>query len=138
MRRSLAAAFALLTAGALAYPLRGALPVLLRGVASDFLWAAAFACTLATVMRGRADRHAWSFAGLVVALGLEVAQLHDAIPGTFDGADLLAIVTGWGSGLLVARLSTDHARRAERRSETISRFPRRSAQSIADPPSLAR
>ena len=109
MRRSLAAAFALLMTGVLAYPLRGSLPVIVRGVTSDFFWAAAFACTLASVMRGHRERHYWSVAALIVALGLEVAQLHHAVPGTFDPADLVAIAIGWAGGLLLARITLPDA-----------------------------
>lgn len=69
---------------------------------ADFLWAAAFACALAALTRsGR-----WLALGFAVAQLLELAQVHPAVPGTFDVADMIAIGLGWGLGCAIDAAST--------------------------------
>lgn len=95
--RPLPLAFLALALGAVAYRIRPQLPSFLRGGASDFLWAFAFACTLLAVTK---FSRAWAFAGLGISLGLELIQVFPGVPGTFDSYDLLAIGLGYGAGLL--------------------------------------
>jgi hypothetical protein len=94
-RWSLGASATMLLAGALCYPFRACLPLLLRGVLADFLWSGAFACALMAMTRSKR----WAAFGFVVAEILELAQLHPSVPGTFDVGDLIAIAFGWALGL---------------------------------------
>lgn len=104
-RRSRAPALALaisataLALGFLCYPFRAALPALVRGTLPDFLWAAAFAIALAAVTRSRG----FVLAGFVIAEGLEIAQIHPRVAGTFDPFDLVAIAFGFAASVLVFR-----------------------------------
>jgi uncharacterized membrane protein YccC len=106
----------MLFAGALSYPLRASLPILVRGVLADFLWSAAFACALMAITRSPR----WATFGFVVAELLELAQLHPSVPGTFDAGDLVAIAIGWALGLLV-EMVTRHPRDAARDSRAEMR-----------------
>jgi hypothetical protein len=113
---SLGASAMLLLAGCLCYPFRASLPIELRGVLADFFWSGAFACALVAMTRS----WRWALVGFVIAEVLELAQLHPAVPGTFDVSDIIAIAIGWVLGLAVA---------------TIPRYLRRNESSL-DLPAL--
>lgn len=114
LARPLVASFAMLAAGALSYPLRGWVPLVVRGQLADILWAAAFGCALLAVTRSVR----WGPLGLGVAELLEVAQIHPRVPGTFDPVDMIAIAAGFAIGCAVeARLG---ARSDERPAQPAS------------------
>lgn len=73
-----------------------ALPHAAKFSLPDGLWAFAFTNTMVAIWRRKLSRAsaAWIALGPVVAIGSELGQALDLVPGTFDTVDLVCVVAG--------------------------------------------
>lgn len=79
-------------------------PGLILGSLPDALWAWSFGAAIALLWRGKPwrEKRLWLGAGGLVALFAELGQAVHVVPGTYDGADLLAIAVAYALGALLA------------------------------------
>jgi hypothetical protein len=77
----------------------------------DFLWAYSFSFIFLAIWKEGIVLIFWLVAAFVLSVALEVAQLSENLPGTFDWIDLVAYTLGFLTSILIdKKILTHHSK----------------------------